>query len=534
MTRAFRGEAASAGVWFEDVADHCGIDFRHVSGHDGTFYFPEIMSGGAGLFDYDRDGDLDVYLVQGGRVVDPPATVPPNRLYRNRGNGTFEDVTDEAGVGDHGYGMACIAGDFDSDGWPDLYVTNCGPNVLYRNNGDGTFTDVTATAGVGHPTYSGAAVFVDYDYDGDLDLFLTNYVNWSRETEIECRDLDGRLDYCNPTNYGAPAPDVLYRNNGDGTFTDVTEAAGVSSMFGTGVGVVCGDFNLDGYVDLSVANDGMANQLWLNRGDGTFREEALVHGVAYSGQGVPEASMGIDAHDIDDDGDLDVIMGHYAAETTTLYINYVDYFEDETLRHGLAATRPYTSFALAFVDLDNDGDLDLYSANGRAVLGPVQTPTDDPYAQPNQLFERQPDGTFVEVIPLGGSAENLVHTSRAAAFGDYDNDGDIDIIIVNKDAPTYVLRNRTDGRNHWIMFRVVNRQGSTALGARVQVEVAGKTRYSRVRVSYSYFASNDPRVHFGLGTEKRVNNVQVTWTDGTTRNFGDFTADQFVELKPTP
>ena len=305
-------------------------------------------------------------------------------------------------------------------------------------------------------------------------------------------------------------------------------------MFGTGVGVVCGDFNQDGRVDLSVANDGMANQLWLNQGDGTFRDKALIYGIAYSGQGVPEASMGIDAQDLDDDGDLDIIMGHYAAETTTLYVSYGDYFEDETLRFGLASTRPYTSFALALVDLDNDGDLDMYSANGRAVLGPVRTPTDDPYAQLNQLYERLPDGTFAEVTPPGGTAEELVHTSRAAAFGDYDNDGDIDIIVLNRDAPTYVLRNRTDGRNHWITFDITNRHGSAALGAQVRFEVGDKTRYGRVRVSYSYFASNDPRVHFGLGTETQVKNVQVTWPDGTTRQFGDFTADQFVELQRTP
>ena len=244
--------------------------------------------------------------------------------------------------------------------------------------------------------------------------------------------------------------------------------------------------------------------------------------------------MGIDAQDIDDDGDLDIIMGHYAAETTTLYINHGDYFEDESLRFGLAATRPYTSFALAMVDLDNDGDLDLYSANGRAVLGPVETPADDPYAQPNQLFRRLPDGTFAEVTPRGGLAGNLVHTSRAAAFGDYDNDGDIDIIILNKDAPTYVLRNRTDGRNHWITFHITNRHGSNALGAQIRLKVGDKTRYGRVRVSYSYFASNDPRVHFGLGPETQVKDVQVTWPDGTTQPFGNFAADQFVKLQPTP
>ncbi len=521
----------SSRAWFENVAGRCGIDFQHVSGHAQTFYLPEIMTGGVGLIDYDRDGNLDVYFVQGGRVVDRPATVPTNNLYRNLGGGTFADVTDEAGVGDTGYGMACTCGDFNNDGWPDLYVTNCGPNVLYRNNGDGTFTDVTETTGVGHPTYSGAAAFVDYDNDGDLDLFVANYVAWSAESELVCNTPTDQPEYCGPLNYKAPAPDKLYRNEGNGTFTEVSEISGISSRAGTGVGVVCGDFDQNGLVDLCVAKDCMATQLWLNQGDGTFRDEALIRGVAYSGQGAAEASMGIDAQDIDDDGDLDLIMGHYTAQTTTLYINHGDFFEDETLRFGLAATLPFTSFALALVDLNNDGMLDTYSANGRVLAGPVQSPTDDPYAEANQLFEGLADGTFREVMPRGGLADELVHTSRAGAFGDYDNDGDVDIIILNKDGPTYVLRNLTDGRNHWIAFRVTNRYGSTALNARVQIDVAGKTRFRNVSVSYSYFASNDPRVYFGLGKTSRVANVSVTWPDGTVQTYGDFRADQIVEIR---
>ena len=538
--------------WFENVADRCGIDFHHVSGaaispRQGThndsplqpsgtdkpmLYFPEIMAGGVCLIDYDRDGYLDVYFVQGGRIVGPRDNVPGNRLYRNDGRGSFIDVTAETGVGDRGYGMGCACGDFDNDGWTDLYVTNVGANVLYRNNGDGTFVDVSRAAGVDDDGFGASAAFVDYDRDGDLDLFMSNYVVWSAETDIRCGTPTDGLGYCGPRHYDAPAPDKLYRNNGDGTFSDVSESSGISSAFGNGLGVVPGDFNGDGWPDLAVANDLTPNQLWINQGNGTFRDVALESGVAFNGYGLAEAGMGIDAQDIDGDLDLDLFMTHFALETNTLYRNVNDFFEDDTLRAGLAASRPFTGFGTALADLNNDGALDIYVVNGRVgnVTGTYHR-KEDPFAEPNQLFEGLVNGTFREVMPRGGTAVLLVHTSRGAAFGDFDNDGDIDIFVVNRDAPAYLLENRVGSANHWIAFHVINRFGATALGARVQITVDGADRFREVHLAYSYCASNDPRVYFGLGAAERVDDVVITWPDGARETVGWFAADQIVELR---
>ncbi len=525
------GARTEQSPWFESVADQCGVDFHHTSGHAEKLYMPEIMTGGVGLLDYDRDGYLDAYFVQGGRLVGSRENLPGNRLYRNLGRGRFEDATAAAGVGDVGYGMGCACGDFDNDGWADIYVTNVGRNVLYHNNRDGTFSDVTASAGVGDPSFSSSAAFVDYDHDGDLDLLVVNYVRWSPDREVACNGPNGRPDYCTPNVYQAPARDTLYRNNGDGTFTDASAASGISAMFGNGLGVVCGDLNGDGLVDISVANDLLANQLWINQGDGTFRDEALQRGAAYSGDGLAEAGMGIDAGDIDADGDLDLFMTHFDAQTNTIYLNEGGFFVDQTSRLGLTASLPFTGFGTSLVDLNNDGQLDIYVANGRVVVGHGEYVSSDPYAEPNQLFEGLRDGTFREVLPRGGTAELLVHSSRGAAFGDYDNDGDIDIFVANRDGPAYVLRNRTGRGNHWVAFRVTNRHGSDAIGARVEIVLGGRKRIRDVRTGYSYCSSNDPRVYFGLGTQARVENVRVTWVNRQVQTFGSFGADQIVELK---
>ncbi len=525
-------KASNAGrAWFDNVAEAAGIDFRQISGQGSTLYMPEIMAGGVCLLDYDRDGDLDVYFVQAGSIIGANEFAPGNKMYRNRGDGSFEDVTQAAGVGDTGYGMGCTCGDFNNDGWSDLYVTNVGPNVLFVNNRDGTFTDVTGHSGVDDPGFSASAAFLDYDNDGDLDLFVTNYVRWSPEMELQCRAPSGLLDYCKPTNYGAPASDTLYHNNGDGTFTDVTETAGISAMFGYGLGVVCADFDDNGWTDICVANDKTANQLWMNQGDGTFRDEALQGGVAYSGDGSAEAGMGIDARDADGDGDLDLFLTHFAGETNTLYIQQSGIWEDRTVRFGLVASRPFTGFGTAMVDLNNDGFLDIYVANGRVAIGHAPYAKNDPYAEPNQLFAANERYVFHEVMPRGGTDELLIDASRGAAFGDYDNDGDLDIFVVNRDAQAYLLRNRAGGDNHWIVFDVTNVYGGTAIGARVRIEINGASRIRDVRSAYSYCAGNDPRVHFGLGKTNRIDSVSVRWPDGTTESFGPVASDRVLRLR---
>ena len=517
--------------WFEEVAAESGLDFTHSRGPQ-RYLFPEIMSGGAGFLDYDGDGDLDVYLVQGGDLTPSAAPVAGNRLFRNRGDGSFEDVTAAAGVGDAGFGMGCAAGDYDADGDTDLYVTNVGPNVLYRNNGDGTFRDVTEVAGVGHPGWGSSCAFVDYDADGDLDLFVVNYVTWSIGTERRCGGRGGGRDYCKPNNYNAPAPDSLYRNNGDGTFSDVSEHAGLRTAFGNGLGVACADYNLDGRPDIYVANDGMPNQLWINQGDGRFSDEALLAGCAVNRQGMAEAGMGVAAVDVDNDGDPDLFMTHLRDEMNTFCRNDGGVFEDTSATTRLGAPSiPDTGFGMGFADFDHDGRLDLYVANGRVGRWESSPNPADPYGEPNRLFRGLEAGRFEEVpSPLLDDIDN----SRAVAFGDCDNDGDIDILMVNNAGPARLLRNTVETDGHWVAFRVVNGAGSDALGATVRLEAGSRVQWRAVQAAYSYCASNDPRVHFGLGAATEVSSVTVRWPDGTQKTFGPFAAGVIHELRQGP
>lgn len=530
---AAKSEAVGkADPWFEEVAAFAKVDFKHDSGHGSRFYLPEIMCGGVGLLDYDGDGFLDVYITQFGALDREAGTEPPaNKLYRNKGDGTFEDVTAEAGVGDTGYGNGCACGDYDGDGDTDLYVSNLGPNVLYRNNGDGTFTDVTDVAGVADPSWSTSCAFLDYDGDGNLDLYVANYINWSKATEMECYS-GGLPDYCHPKVYKAPARDTLYRNAGDGTFVDVSLQVGLGRNFGHGLGVACADYNLDGRMDIYVANDGMANQLWLNTGDGRFSEEALISGCALNQHGIAEAGMGVAPIDIDNDGDPDLFMSHLRGETNTFYLNEGGMFEDSTAVLGLASVSvEFTGFGLGFADFDHDGHMDLYVANGRVKFGAEAVIPGDPFAEPDLLFRGRPGGGFEEVVPRGGTAELLVRTGRGAALGDLDNDGDIDIVVVNKDAGPFVLRNVAGSRGNWVMFRLLDRRGVYAVGALARIDAGGLIRWRCANPHYSYCSSNDPRIHCGLGSADTVDNVTVRWPNGSEESFGPFSAGRQYELR---
>src|SRR4051812_36051369 len=438
-----RDVQTTAQPWFEEIGARAGVGFVHQSGHGQRHYLPEIMGGGAALFDMDNDGDLDLYLVQSGRLslerdgLSQASTDPPvgsgNRLYRNRGDGTFEDVTDSSGAGTRGYGMGVTAGDFDNDGFTDLYVTSVGHNVLLRNDGRGHFVDVTAKAGVASSGWSTSAAFVDYDGDGALDLFVAHYLNWRPSAEVDCFSLTGVADYCSPASYDLPSAATLYHNNGDGTFTDVSARAGILAAVGNGLGVVAGDFNGDGRIDIFVANDRTPNLLWLNQGGGRFREAALTMGCALDQDGTAKSGMGVDAVDVDDDGDLDLLVVNLDGESDSFFRNQGRFFNDDTVTAGLrTASRRFTRFGMALLDFDNDGYLDLYEANGR-VGRQSEVYSPDPYAEPSLLL-RGFAGPRFEVIPGGGTSSRLVAASRAAAFGDIDNDGGIDIVVVNRDS----------------------------------------------------------------------------------------------------
>jgi len=524
---------------FEEVASQTGLAFVHSAGATGQFYVPEVMGAGGALFDYDNDGDLDVYLLQN-HPLDParPASQgQTHRLFRNelaeRGSLAFTDATSGSGLGGTSYGMGVATGDYDNDGDVDLYVTALGANILYRNDGKGTFTDVTAAAGVDDPRWSTAATFVDYDRDGDLDLFVANYLDFSVTANKQCFDPAGTRDYCGPRSY-RPVPDRLFRNEGSGRFTDVSEPSGITKAFGPGLGVVTGDYNGDGWLDLYVANDAMANQLWINQRDGTFLDEGPLAGVALNAAGNPEGSMGIASGDYDRDGDEDLFITNIIAETFALYTNDGRAgFEDTRVRAGLARpTAAFTGFGTDWIDYDNDGALDLFIANGAVNIVEAQRGQPVPFKMRNLLFRNLGNGTFADTSSAGGPAFERAQVGRAAAFGDLDNDGDTDIVITNSNAPVQLLRNRIGAAASWLQVRLDNGAANRfGLGALVHVERAGAPPHiRRVRTDGSYLTAQDPTLQFGLGEWKGPVTVRVDWPAGTSERFAVDKVGQRVTL----
>ncbi len=526
---------------FRQAARETGLNFQHFTGASGDYYLPEITGAGVALFDYDNDGDLDVYLLQGSSLGSdqnespsfPPPEEPPlpkeyspgNRLFRNdlvpSGRLQFTDVTEVARVGHESYGMGVAVGDYDADGNLDLYVTNFGPNVLYHGNGDGTFTDVTVQSGAADNRWSTSAAFLDYDGDDDLDLFYTSYVDFSIENNRECYEPAGARDYCDPAVY-TPVPDRLLRNDGEGRFSDVTASAGIDQAFGSGLGVTCTDFNGDHLVDIYVANDGNPNQLWMNQGGGRFEDTGLVSGAALNADGRAEAGMGVTAADFDQDGDQDLFMTHLARETNTLYLNDGQgRFEDATSRYGLAMQSfPFTGFGAAWFDYDSDGFFDLFIANGAVTMIESQRGSPYPFRQTNQLFRNEAGRRFREMSGEAGDAFAQAEVSRGAAFGDIDNDGDVDIVVANNNGPAHLLLNETPHQDSWLQLRLQfgggNREG---IGAEVAVVRPGLPLLIRlVRRDGSYLSSSDARLHFGLG-ESKASRVVVRWPSGQKETF---------------
>lgn len=570
-TAASSAAPGASEPYLEDVTAASGVDFRHWNGRTGALDFPEMTGQGAALFDYDGDGDLDLYLVQGnhlrpsdrGKTLEPPPDAnPKDRLYRNlgvrQGVPRFEDVTEASGIAAHGYGMGVAIGDLDNDGHPDLYLANYGPDQLWRNRGDGTFEDWTSRAGIAGKDdgWSVGAVFFDYDADGLLDLFVIDYVQYSLATTVRCFANSSRRDYCGPAAF-RPAANRLYRNLGEGRFEERTLPAGLagSEVDGASLGVVAEDFDGDGDLDLYVANDGQPNNLWLNSGGETptFQDEALLAGVALNREGQPEASMGVAVGDVDGDGRFDLFMTHLMGETNTLYLDQGGaLYEDRTIEMGLAAnSMGFTSFGTGFLDLENDGWLDLYVASGAVKLLEEGLAAGDtfPLGQPNQLFHNQSargGRRFVDVSQRGGSSFALLEVGRGAAFGDLDGDGDTDVVSTNNHGPARLLLSRQGQAAKWIGLRLrelASRNGRDALGATAELELAPGTRgqgprrwLRRAATDGSYSSANDPRLIFGLGIDgasldpKSIVGVRVRWADGQEERFPAPAVGRYTEL----
>ena len=512
--------------WFTEEAQERGIDFVHASGHRERFLLPEIVGSGAALADVDGDGDLDAYLVQSGSLyADGPRR--QDRLYFNQGDGRFA-AADAQPPHLPGYGMGVAAGDYDNDGDVDLYVTALGPNALLRNDGQGRFENVAADAGVADEGFGASAAFLDLDQDEDLDLFVVNYIHWSEAAEIECY-IAGTLTYCPPQNYSAPAPDRLLRNNGDGTFADISEEAGLHLAFGNGFGIVGADFNGDDRTDVYVANDMTVNQLWLNQGDLDLHNAAMRLGVGVDAYGIAKAGMGVVSADLDNDADMDVLVVNLEGQTDSLFRNEGEWFDDVTAEYGLGVTLRHTRFGVALADLDNDGRLDLYEANGR--VSAKESRQGDVFAEVNDLYRLGADMRFALVAPPGGTVQPLVHTSRGLAVGDVDADGGLDLLIVNRDAAPYLLMNRVARRGNFVRLRAVTRHGRDAHAATVSATVGDVRLHRDVAPASSYLSSNSPLVHFGLGARTVAENVTVRWPDGRVEAFGDFPHGRTATLR---
>jgi hypothetical protein len=517
-TAGSQAQAEPPGVRFEDISAAAGLDFRHTNGASPDRHLAEIMGSGGLFLDYDNDGWVDVFLVDGGSVGDAAVNARArHRLYRNRGGGLFDDVTAKSGIA-HGpsYGMGACAADYDNDGWTDLFVTGVGGNALYHNNGNGTFSDVAAKAGVGRGAFGASCALADVDRDGNVDLFVTNYVDARADNNVFCGvpGSNTRM-YCHPLNF-APLASVLYHNNGNGTFSDISAAAGIAGHRASGLGVVIGDYDDDGWPDIVVANDSMPNFLYHNEGRGVFKETALLAGIAVAGDGNARAGMGIDLADYDGDGRLDLFVTNHELEAHTLFHNLGrGLFADVTAQTGVALeTLPYVGFGTVFFDYDNDGDLDLAIANGHVLDNSGHFRPGSKTEQRKLLF-RNDGGRFKEVGRTSGAGFAIEKIGRSLSAADIDNDGDLDLLFTNNGDRADLLRNMAGRDNNSLLVRLAGtRSNRSGIGARLAVTVGTATQIREVKAGSSYLGQNDLRQHFGIGRAAAIDRLEVRWPSG--------------------
>jgi hypothetical protein len=528
---------------FAEIAREAGIDFVHYSGMTEERYSPTANGSGVAMFDFDNDGKLDLYFATGTHLPLGTARTGPNRLYKNLGGNRFQDVTEKSGLGFAGYCHGIVIGDIDNDGDQDVFLCNYGPNVLFINNGDGTFRDISKAAGIDRANWSSGGAFLDYDNDGDLDLYVANYGKWKLpDDDLFCTDSRFKVPpgekkvrtYCHPKLI-RPTRHILYRNNGDHTFTDVTEAAGVGRSDGRGFGVVAADLNGDGRIDIYVANDGCPNFVFLNRGDGTFQDATDSSGAGFDGHGQTRAGMGVDAEDVSGDGLPDLFITNYWNEPNSLFINLGQgTFEDRTPSSGMASdSNPWVGWGCALADLDNDGWPDCFVANGHVDDNWHLFRHDSPYAQPPLLHRNLQGRRFQLSTRDVGPYFSSDHVARGVAYGDIDDDGDIDLVVNHKDGAPALLRNDTRAGNHWIRLRLVGtRSNRDAIGTRVELEAGGRTIFRQRKAGTSLESSHDPRLLIGLGPAVEVRRVTLRWPSGRmsiAQRLAADTTHEFIE-----